>query len=603
MLPAIRSVDGFQNIVANLGTERDKAFGAGYIDGTLTPQELLIAYRMSAMAKRVVNMPAEDSCREWREWQAEAKQITKLEAEEKRLGLLVKVKSARKRARLFGGAAIFIGTGESNLARPLNPERISEGGIKYLTLLNKHQLSVDQIQRDPNVPGFNMPESYRMSAGEQAMVDIHPSRLAIFKGDECPDEDLVPDTHGWGESVLNTALEKVKQLDGTEANVASLIYEAKVDVIKVKNFTQNLREGGQAFEKLMLKRFGLAATAKGINGALLLDGEEDYDQKSANFSTLPQIVDTFRQAVSAATGIPVTLLFGVSPGGMNATGESDIRGYYDRIKAEQELEIEPAMDVLDECLIRSALGSRPEEIHYNWRKLWQPSQKEIAETAERSMNALEKLFRMEGVSPEAVGKAGVNTLTESGAFPGLEAAANEFPQQFDDPEDPDEMGLGGENEEGLLADAAMRTLYVRRDVLNADEIVKWAKEQGFETTLPADDMHVTIAFSREAVDWMKMGEAWQAEVKIASGGPRLMERFGDARVLLFSSSELSWRHEEMKRHGASWDHDDYQPHITISYAEDAPDLADVEPYRGEIILGPEIFEEINDKWLEGVKEE
>jgi hypothetical protein len=61
----------------------------------------------------------------------------------------------------------------------------------------------------------------------------------------------------------------------------------------------------------------------------------------------------------------------------------------------------------------------------------------------------------------------------------------------------------------------------------------------FKTTLPADDLHVTITFSRTPVDWMQMGSAWDDEIKISAGGPRLMEKFGEARVLLFASNMLS----------------------------------------------------------------
>jgi hypothetical protein len=59
---------------------------------------------------------------------------------------------------------------------------------------------------------------------------------------------------------------------------------------------------------------------------------------------------------------------------------------------------------------------------------------------------------------------------------------------------------------------------------------------------------------------------------------------------------LSWRHEDIKRAGASWDHPQYQPHITISWKAADVDLEKVEPYRGKIVLGPEIFEPINENW-------
>lgn len=164
--------------------------------------------------------------------------------------------------------------------------------------------------------------------------------------------------------------------------------------------------------------------------------------------------------------------------------------------------------------------------------------------------------------------------------------------------------------------AEPRTLYVRRDVVNADEIIKWAKAQGFKTTLPAGEMHVTVTFSRVPVDWMKMGQAYtygpsdsdraKGEIVIGEGGPRLVDELGDpakpAIVLLFASSELTWRHEDMIRNGASWDYYEYQPHITITYEPGDVDIDTVEPYRGKIALGPEIFEEVKEDWADDVVE-
>lgn len=153
------------------------------------------------------------------------------------------------------------------------------------------------------------------------------------------------------------------------------------------------------------------------------------------------------------------------------------------------------------------------------------------------------------------------------------------------------------------AKAAPRSLYVRRDVVNKAEIVKWAKEQGFKTV--QEELHVTITYSKTPVDWMKMGSTWGEKLEIPAGGARLLDAFGDnsdAIVLLFTSSELSWRHEEMKRNGASYDHFEYQPHITISWKAEGIDLEAIEPYRGKIVLGPEIFEEINEDWKATVVE-
>lgn len=157
----------------------------------------------------------------------------------------------------------------------------------------------------------------------------------------------------------------------------------------------------------------------------------------------------------------------------------------------------------------------------------------------------------------------------------------------------------------LIAKAAPKSLYVCRHVVNAAELVAWAKEAGFPTTLPAEDLHVTIAYSRTPVDWMKVGQTWDEEVEVPAGGPRLMERLGPtgaARVLLFASDALKWRHEAIREAGASWDHPGFQPHVTISYADDCPDLSTVEPFQGVIRLGPERFAEVKESWADGIVE-
>lgn len=597
--------DGLRNLVSGMGTDRDKGWQAQYTAPTQGPLDLLTAYEASSMIQRAIDMPAEDSCREWREWQAEAVDISLIEAEETRLGLKAKVFEARRLARLYGGAALLIGAGDADPEKPLLPKRIAKGGVKYLTVLSREELSAHDIERDPRLEGFGKPKFWTLTSAEGGHLKIHPSRLVIFHGLP-PLGDIKSKTtmDGWGRSVLPGMLDALRRVDELAANVNSLTYEAKVDVVKIPDLMSNLQKRGTAYEQEVLRRLTLAATGKGINGMLMLDALEEYASKSASFGGLPDILDRFMQLASAAVGIPMTLYFMISPGGLNSTGASDTRAYYDKVKVEQTLRMQPEMSVLDECLVWSALGERPADLHYTWRPLWQPTAKERADTGKTAAETMKAAVEMDAVSVEAGGKALVNVLTESGAFPGLEGYAEEFPLQSDgDDDDGAEAGvLPGEREQGVT-DAAPRTLYVRRDVLNADEIISWAKEQGFKTTLPAGDMHVTVAFSRDRVDWMKMGEPWCENPEIAPGGARLMEQFGEARVLLFNSSQLSWRHEEMKREGASWDHPDYQPHITISYDAESPDLSEVQPYQGRIILGPEIFEEINEKWLEGVIEE
>ncbi len=610
--------DSLRNLVANLGTDRDKAAGSFYCIPQLRDDQALNAYRGAWLARKIVDIPANDACRRWRSWNADAAETSKLEAEEKRLGLKQKTLDAMKKARLFGGAAIYIGTGDSNPAEELKPERIAAGGIVQLTVLTKRVLTPGEIETDPESLQYGKPRSYKLTSQNRGEVEIHPSRLVVFTGRPHPDPELAAGAEaGWGDSILLSVMDALKHADATVANVASLVFEAKIDVIRIPGFMAGLAENS-AYEQQILNRLTLAATAKGINGALLLDKEEEYEAKSASFAQLPEIIDRFLQIVSGAADIPVTRLLGQSPAGLNSTGEGDIRNYYDHIQAVQELEVQPALAVLDECLIRSALGTRPPELFYDWRPLWQSTGKERADIGKTTADTIVAIDKTGLIPDEVMSKVAMNMLTEAGVAPGLESEMGdwlkEHPEGFDPASeaDPAEGGLlttkAGAAGQQDVTDALPRPLYVHRKVRNAAEIIAWAKSQGFETTIPADDLHVTIAFSREPVDWMKVGEAWGSDadggLTIKPGGARLIEKFdGGAVVLLFNSSELAWRHEAIKQAGASWDWPEYQPHITLTYSADDVDLAKVEPYRGAIVLGPEVFEPLDENWKADVREE
>jgi phage-related protein (TIGR01555 family) len=605
--------DGLMSLASRMGTDRDKAATTFYTQPMLSDEQIIAAYRGSWLPRKIVDIPALDSCRKWRDWQAKKPQIEAIEDEETRLNVKGKILEASKKGRLFGGAAVYIGTGDANPADPLEVERVGNGGLKYLTVMTRRQLTAGEIERDPASEWYGRPKLYTLSGANGMQIDIHPSRLVIFNGAMAPDEDFNQALNlGWGESVLTSTLDAIKNADSTAGNIASLIFEAKIDIIKVPQFSANI--GNQAYEDSVLRRYTLANTIKGINGTLILDSEEEYESKSAHLGGLTDILMAFMQIVSGAADIPVTRLLGQSPAGMNSTGTSDMKNYHDRIQSMQELEMQPAMVRLDECLERSA-GVVDPDVYYQWAPLEQMSEKERAEIFKTTADAARQLVGttagQEIIPREAVSDALVNRLVEDGVLPGLDAAIEEYSKLSEQEPSEEELAAAAAasnqnqppaKQRQAANDAAPRTLYVSRKVINADDLIEWAKGQGFKTTLPADDLRVTIALSRTPVDWMKVGESWAAELKIAAGGPRLMEKFGEAKVLLFKAAELDWRHDDIKRAGASWDHPEYQSHITISYDPDAPDLADVEPYQGEIVLGPEIFAEVNEDWKAGVSE-
>lgn len=426
-------LDGLYNLAARLGTDRDKASHTAYGFTPMQYHELLTAYRTAWLPRKIVDIPALDATRKWRAWQADKDQISKLEEEEKRLGLQGKTLDWITNGRLFKACAIYIGTGDGDPAMPLNLRSIKAGGLRHLTVLTPQQIAPGERDDDPESEGFGLPAYYRLSGTTRGEVRIHPSRLAIFRGSPLPN-DAGTYGDGWAsDSTLQSVMEAVKHADATAANIASLVFEAKIDVLKVQGLMDNMTD--PSFEAKMFKRMTAVGMMKGNNGALMIDADDDYQQKSASFATLPEVLDRFMQNVAGAADIPMTRLFGQSPAGLNATGESDIRNYYDRVQSMQELELSPAMANLDEALIRSALGDRPDEIHYNWRPLWQTTEKERAEIGELTARMAKTLKEAEIFPIEVLSEATSNALIEGGLLPGLEAAIDEHGLELDDPDE------------------------------------------------------------------------------------------------------------------------------------------------------------------------
>jgi hypothetical protein len=149
----------------------------------------------------------------------------------------------------------------------------------------------------------------------------------------------------------------------------------------------------------------------------------------------------------------------------------------------------------------------------------------------------------------------------------------------------------------LIDASTPRTLYIRRDVMNYKDIAQHYKKLGVSNVYGAE-MHVTICYSKQPVDWLKVGEdSWgnseDGTLTVKAGGPRVNEQFGKYLVLAFASTDLAWRHcSILDRTDGTWDYEDYTPHISVSTDPGAVDPITMPAYTGPIVLGPEIFEEI-----------
>ena len=409
-----RVTDGLRNALSGLGTDRDKATGSQYHVRQLSVAQLDAAYRTSWVMRKIVEIPAFDACRKWRVWTGEgAEAIEELEGE---LGLQGKVLEARIRARLYGGAAILIGADDMDLAEPLEIDRVGAGDLAYLTVLTRMECLPSELELDVRHPRYGLPKKYHLPqrSGEQA--DVHPSRLVVFRGNERPTYFTTSSLSdwGWGDSVLQSAYDTALSLDATMANIASLVFEAKLETLKIPGLSEALMERGRQAEQALIDRMTTLAIGKSNHRMRVVDGNEEVEMASYSFAGLADISDRFMQVAAGAADIPVTRFFGQSPGGLNASGESDLRNYYDRIEAEQTLRMQPAMAVLDEVLKRAATGGPAEDANFAWRPLMQMTEQQMADVLEKTARSIDVVAKSQLFGPETLAQAAAERLDEAG---------------------------------------------------------------------------------------------------------------------------------------------------------------------------------------------
>lgn len=385
------------------------------------------AFRTDWIARKAVSIPADDAVREWRDWQGAEEDTAKIIAEESRLQIRQKVRNAIKAARLLGGSALLIGDGAEDVSEELRSDSIAADGLQYVNVLTKDDLHATDIDNDPASPTFGKPVMYHLRSEAKGSVEIHPSRLVVLHGATRIYGFMGTIADIWGDSVLMAADAALRAAGSTGINIAELTHEAKIDVVGVKDLATNFMTPAQ--EERYLRRWNVAAAGKSLSNILMLDAEDEYNQKAINFSSLTDVYRMQLQVVSGAVDIPVTRFLGQSPAGMNATGESDLRNYYDSVRTMQTLDIGPAMHVLDEALIRSALGKRPDEIAYEWFPLWQTSAKEKAEIAKANADAV-SVYQTAGIAPaEPFARAARDRAIDDGLLGSLDNRMKEWEEE------------------------------------------------------------------------------------------------------------------------------------------------------------------------------
>jgi len=406
--------DGFISALAKLGAQpgaSNMLSQAGYQTGRkYSQQELEAAYRGSWIVGAIIDMVAEDMTREGIE-------ITGLDPDKAAVmqTALIKLKiwkalnDGTKWGRLYGGAAGVVQVDGADLAKPLDKKRIASGGLKGITIYDRYQIQPIPLRIIEDGPQMGLPSFYQIVSGGNK--EVHHSRVLRFIGLELPWTQMEAESF-WGASVLERMWDRLLTFDTATFSSANLMNLAYIRNINLDGFREVMAMGGKPQEN-MQAMWAYNALMQSTYGISIIDAKDTFNTHSYSFAGLSDMLVQHGQQLCGAAGISATRMFGMSPAGMNATGESDTRNYYDTIKRLQENRLRDHIQVILECLHQSLFGKPlPAEVSFAFVPLWQMSQTEKATITGQTTTAIVQAVDA-GLIPAHVGMAELKQAGET----------------------------------------------------------------------------------------------------------------------------------------------------------------------------------------------
>jgi len=373
-----------KNERVGIGTPRDQRMYTTY--QTVAPQHRVLLeniFRHSWLGRRIISTLPEDIVRQWRDFKWDGVEdddndVKQLKRLEKKLKVKKTVLEAMNLARLYGGALIIPilkSQTDEVMAEPIDFEQVTKDDLVALRVVDRWRCSHDgNYDTDPSSPQFGMPTHYLLA---ESAVRLHHTRVVRFEGRYLP-YWLWKANGMWHDSTLQILINNLKQYDTATAALATMMFQMNIDVISQTDLRKYL--GTKGGPEKVAERFMNLAMLKSFAGVAVIDKDtEEFQRHPYTFSGVDKAYSQLMYDVCGAADVPFTRLFGQSPAGMNATGESDTRNYYDHVAARREESLDGPMDELDQFLVRSAVGTMPEDYESEWNPLWQESAKEEAD--------------------------------------------------------------------------------------------------------------------------------------------------------------------------------------------------------------------------------
>ncbi len=388
--------DGFSNAATRMGEGTTNLLeGTEYKNNKLSFDWNLLntLYREHWIVRRIVDVVAEDMIKNWYKIKSQLSPdaIKKIAVLERKTQLRARILEGLRWARLYGGAAgvIMIQGQEDMLDKPLELDTLLPNCFKGILILDRwNGIYPDmRIVEDSNDIDFGLPMYYQIRSDAIGTgVKVHHSRIVRFINRDLPYIEKIMESY-WGASELEHVYEELKKRDNTSWNIATLIFSANLKVYQMDGFEQMALMDEQALGDLY-KTLMLMNEMMNNNSMQVIGKDDTFDTRQYTFSGLSDVYSEFMMDVAGAAEMPVTKLFGRSPAGMNATGESDMQNYYDSVEQKQEACLRPVLEKLLPILCISAFGTVPDDLELEFNPCRRPTEEERKTLAQQTASAI-----------------------------------------------------------------------------------------------------------------------------------------------------------------------------------------------------------------------
>ncbi|MDQ9023188.1 DUF1073 domain-containing protein [Acinetobacter sichuanensis] len=435
------TADSFQNFAARVGlgagSQHDQStYGFNFLSRNRTLLESM--YRSSWVVGQAVDVVADDMTREGINMQGlsgpeETEQLNQVLDD---LQVWDKLNETIKWSRLYGGAVAVMMIDGQNISTPLNTKTIAKGQFRGLLVLDRWMVLPDlQDLVTEYGPDYGMPKFYDVITDSVGLVNqrIHYSRILRFDGVKLPYWQAIAENL-WGQSVIERLEDRLTLFDSATLGAGQLVYKAHLRTYKVEKLRELIATGGRAYDALV-KQIQQIRMWQSNEGMTLMDAKDTFETHQYSFTGLDSVLLQLGQQLSGALGIPLVRLFGQSPAGLNATGESDLANYYDNINQQQEGRMRSPLHRLLEVVSQSALGKPlPTSFKFDFASLWQMDDKTKAEVANTTADAVTKVEEAGLISR----KTALKELRQSSEVTGIfsHITDEEIEQADDDPPSP-----------------------------------------------------------------------------------------------------------------------------------------------------------------------